>query len=123
MPLLTPSHFQCTAAVREFAENYWSGRKELEGLGNCPAANEAESFHHDLEFTRWLSEALRLRVVRGLSREVHFRERLQLVSAAVSRLKSDALSIDFTSSMTDSAFCAGHLANLALPLNLSATSS
>ncbi len=49
--------------------------------------------------------------------------RTQPDSAAVSRLTSGALSRDFTSSMTDSAFCAGHFANSALPLNLSATSS
>ena len=47
----------------------------------------------------------------------------QPASAAVSRLMSGAPSRDFTRSMTDSAFCDGHLANSALPRNLSATSS
>jgi hypothetical protein len=27
-------------------------RKEMEGLGNCLAASEAEYFHHELEFSR-----------------------------------------------------------------------
>ena len=39
MPLLTPAHFQCTAAVGEFAENYWSGRiaglKSWKGLATA----------------------------------------------------------------------------------------
>ena len=60
---------------------------------------------------------------RHLSQPIQILERFQGVSAAVSRLRSDSLSIDFTSSMTDSVFSDGHLANSALPLNLSATSS
>jgi hypothetical protein len=47
----------------------------------------------------------------------------QLVKAGARLLTSDRLSMDFTEAMTDSAFAAGHFANSAQPLNLSATSS
>ena len=52
-----------------------------------------------------------------------FARSVQAVNAAASLLTSDTLSSAFTAAITDSVLEAGHFANSAQPLNLSATSS